>query len=236
MTTTTTERGLCIACNYSLAGIDSTRCPECGRPFDPTDPHTMNMTGVIYAFERTWLAPARWLWPVCRLAVIVIVLHSALLCGMVDVPLLLLAVAFAGIAVVYLTRRLLRQVVIRRHALSRTMLAVDAPQIRKGRIAFLAATVLILLRVPFYIAFFVSLPWLHRIAVTEYELKPFDAPRPHNTMVGLFPVRNVRVDYCGTTFEMWLGHGLSYFPDGRFPYPWPNAMPVFPRWYYVTVD
>ena len=29
----------CISCDYPLAGLSS-RCPECGRPFDPNDPNT----------------------------------------------------------------------------------------------------------------------------------------------------------------------------------------------------
>jgi hypothetical protein len=30
----------CRRCDYILDGIDSHRCPECGRDFDPTDPKT----------------------------------------------------------------------------------------------------------------------------------------------------------------------------------------------------
>jgi len=29
---------ICRACGYSLRGLDSPRCPECGRPFDRFDP------------------------------------------------------------------------------------------------------------------------------------------------------------------------------------------------------
>lgn len=35
--------GLCLQCHYSLQGLKSNRCPECGRDFDPGDPRTMNM-------------------------------------------------------------------------------------------------------------------------------------------------------------------------------------------------
>lgn len=31
---------LCPACGYHLAGVRTTRCPECGRPFSPHDAHT----------------------------------------------------------------------------------------------------------------------------------------------------------------------------------------------------
>ncbi|MHC5002063.1 MAG: hypothetical protein ACYTJ0_02975 [Planctomycetota bacterium] len=30
----------CRSCQYDLTGLDTGRCPECGRPFDPSDPTT----------------------------------------------------------------------------------------------------------------------------------------------------------------------------------------------------
>ena len=30
----------CLTCRYELRGLTSTRCPECGRPFDPASPST----------------------------------------------------------------------------------------------------------------------------------------------------------------------------------------------------
>lgn len=35
--------GLCWNCNYDLRGLSENRCPECGKPFNPADPATMNM-------------------------------------------------------------------------------------------------------------------------------------------------------------------------------------------------
>jgi hypothetical protein len=34
--------GNCRDCGYPLVRLLSDRCPECGRPFDPTDPRTMD--------------------------------------------------------------------------------------------------------------------------------------------------------------------------------------------------
>ena len=34
------RRIYCIKCRYSLFGLTSPRCPECGQPFDPNDPTT----------------------------------------------------------------------------------------------------------------------------------------------------------------------------------------------------
>ncbi|QQE13780.1 hypothetical protein JD969_10055 [Planctomycetota bacterium] len=32
----------CLGCNYNLAHLSTTTCPECGRSFDPTDYQTYN--------------------------------------------------------------------------------------------------------------------------------------------------------------------------------------------------
>src|SRR3954462_6316955 len=34
--------GRCWGCDYSLAHIESRRCPECGRAFDPADERSIN--------------------------------------------------------------------------------------------------------------------------------------------------------------------------------------------------
>lgn len=34
---------LCPGCSYRLDGLLENRCPECGRPFDPTDPGTFRI-------------------------------------------------------------------------------------------------------------------------------------------------------------------------------------------------
>ena len=39
------EQGFCLGCGYALRGLTETRCPECGRAFDPFDPRTMRVPG-----------------------------------------------------------------------------------------------------------------------------------------------------------------------------------------------
>src|SRR5437588_712884 len=52
---------LCLDCNYPLPGLAaSTRCPECGRPFDPADPRTMNFGRPLGPFARRLLTPVGW--------------------------------------------------------------------------------------------------------------------------------------------------------------------------------
>src|SRR5687767_8402235 len=64
--------GACWECGYSLRGLVSRRCPECGRPFDPLDPRTMNM-----GREVGWLA-ARFMrppgWPIHALTAVAVAL------------------------------------------------------------------------------------------------------------------------------------------------------------------
>lgn len=35
--------GRCLSCHRSLCHVPENVCPDCGRPFDPADPRTMNM-------------------------------------------------------------------------------------------------------------------------------------------------------------------------------------------------
>src|SRR5882672_6822328 len=48
------EPGRCWGCNYLLRGLESGRCPECGRPFDKA---TMNWRGQIGGVARGLIQP-----------------------------------------------------------------------------------------------------------------------------------------------------------------------------------
>jgi hypothetical protein len=52
--------GLCLNCGYSLFGLPTPRCPECGREFDPLDPSTMNMGRELSELAKWVLGPLRW--------------------------------------------------------------------------------------------------------------------------------------------------------------------------------
>ncbi|MEX2218100.1 MAG: hypothetical protein WD749_05010 [Phycisphaerales bacterium] len=47
----------CLSCGYTLAGVTSGRCPECGRGFDAADPETFDQPGPSAGRrrERRWL-------------------------------------------------------------------------------------------------------------------------------------------------------------------------------------
>lgn len=49
--------GYCWECGYALRGLETPRCPECGRSFDPTDPTTMNTGRVVGPVTRWLMSP-----------------------------------------------------------------------------------------------------------------------------------------------------------------------------------
>lgn len=56
------QRAICWACNYPLRGLTESRCPECGRAFDPDRPETMNINAKpIGAVARWFIGPPGWL-------------------------------------------------------------------------------------------------------------------------------------------------------------------------------
>jgi hypothetical protein len=55
------DEALCLGCNYPLRGLVSARCPECGRPFDPADPITLNLGRPLGGLDKKMLRPiGRW--------------------------------------------------------------------------------------------------------------------------------------------------------------------------------
>jgi hypothetical protein len=52
--------GRCWECGYVLRGLTTHRCPECGTPFDPAEPATMNMGEEIRGPQRWMMRPPGW--------------------------------------------------------------------------------------------------------------------------------------------------------------------------------
>ena len=44
-------------CKYSLRGLQTYRCPECGRPFDPREPLSMDLGRPLERWAVRWLGP-----------------------------------------------------------------------------------------------------------------------------------------------------------------------------------
>jgi hypothetical protein len=58
--TRSTDNAFCLACGYPLRALPTSRCPECGRPFDPADPRTMSLGQPLRPWQRWLLRPTGW--------------------------------------------------------------------------------------------------------------------------------------------------------------------------------
>jgi hypothetical protein len=211
----------CIACHYPLRQLAPTtrNCPECGRPFDPTDPSSVNVGHPIPRTLRWSLGPVRWLYPAVRVVVILALLADVPLGGVIRYAWVTLGLLWLPVGLVYYLRQALRRWVVWRYQQDYELLDADEAQVRRSRRIMGIAVLLLLFRIPFYIVFLPSLPWLNRCAHEEYSVKPFDAPRPTHVVVGLIPVRAVYVHYGGVTFDTWIGQ-LTYHEDFEGTHWW----------------
>lgn len=212
---------VCLACNYPLSQLDpATRaCPECGRAFDPDDPWSMNTSRPVPEILRHWLAPVQWIWPAMRVVVIMALLCNILLAGGIIASWLVLCVLSAAVGGVYYFRKVMRHAVAVRYVLPPSLLGVDRAAISKSRRLFAVAAVLLFFRIPFYLVFLISLHWLNASGHYEYTVRPYFEKRPALTLIGVFPVREIKASYSGAYYDTWLG-GMWYFEKDDGTYTW----------------
>ena len=55
-----TDNAFCIGCGYPLRRLESDRCPECGRAFEPADARTMSAGRPLRRWQRCLLEPIGW--------------------------------------------------------------------------------------------------------------------------------------------------------------------------------
>ena len=208
----TDQPGLCYDCNYRLNDIDSTRCPECGRPFDPADLNTINWHGPIGPITRLSLAPTRWILPAC----LIVAAGAALISNwmLVDTlqAILLLSLAMTAPLLLIMPKIAVRTWAIDRYDLPHDASTADNAAARKLAHAYWIAAALIFLRVPLILIVLVNLPSLARVANHEYADVPLYSAHPQNVRVGLLPVHEISVTPSGVTFSLRAGIRLHYLP------------------------
>jgi hypothetical protein len=226
--------GICRDCNYPLRDLPEPRCPECGRAFDPNDPATMNMGRPTGALARRlmarpgWptitatLAPMLWLYwvvrsPQCYYMPFIVVIAGAFIVAMLC-------------WFIYGMRERVRFAIARRFE-------QPLQPHRRGKwvlgIVF-AMGVGVLVRLPLYIGFTVSRPFLERYR-REFLQNP-SAARPKIQWIGVYRIRTPQLPrydqvlrfYIEDSVEDGFGYseqpinyaGVNYGAGGHLQGPW----------------
>jgi len=226
----------CLGCGYALRGLTETRCPECGRAFDPTNPTTFWHERVPGRVGRAWLkAPG---WPLNTAAV----LAGLAMLASDSVPggywwlfllallgwLVIGAVWFVGLVVGLLLARYYRRPFREQSARWRRWGLAPA-------VAAVAAA-LVALHVPLRTTFWLSRSAMDRLAQQVMNSAP-GAPASPDRWVGLYYATRIERWRDGMRFEIPdtgfsdSANGFVYSPNGRpeeyVSRPWPFDGP----WY-----
>jgi hypothetical protein len=230
---------LCLDCNYPLGNLPASRCPECGRDFDPRNPATFNSARPLNALDRTLLAPVGPFTFAAAGLPCAAMLHLSLNSGIYYLWLyaLFLFLMCCVVAAAVGVRLLLRAVV--------PPAGVPRPRDRRRVVAIGAATAvtcaLVIAQVPLRIAFLCSRPQLDRLVADVRSGKVAEPVTPRRA--GLFTVASSSSYGGGDTlfFEYaLLGQqgGIAYCPtDGpEGHYNTGSDGPLGWRWYWWTDD
>jgi hypothetical protein len=203
-------RGFCRSCGYSLEGIQSARCPECGREFDPSNWETMRHPRTLD--ESYGRAPGRVVLALTVVAVVSTVLAyaspepNAFFRKLGEVMWLIAAVSVG-------MRVACRWVIPARLLPGRAEWRVFARRVSAFLLTFVVVWLLVVIRVPLVVRLWVSLPSLYR-AVARARERP-GGTRGVEEWIGAFPVIAVFQPDGAVGFPLREFSGtIVYAPDG----------------------
>jgi hypothetical protein len=154
---------LCLDCNYSLIGLPTNRCPECGREFNLENPKSFNSERPLRWIDRKLLKPIGW----PTFTTIALICCGYLYLGIYPamyflwfVPFVLALVPLFLVALMLAVRDLLRNCLIPSPDFLR-----DSRQRERRALAIVGISLLLVLfHVPLRIVFFLAKPELDRVA------------------------------------------------------------------------
>jgi hypothetical protein len=205
--------GLCLTCNYSLRGLPTARCPECGREFDPMDPATMNMGRELSATAKWVLGPVRWPVNLATWAALLFALWFARLPGgqIRSSPALLILI---GLGLLWLAWPVLRVMAARKYGWPHSLLMRGQKQRIAVGAALMLASAAIVFALPFRAAVAVSRPAMDRMA---QQIVASVKPYGEDQWVGLYPARRIKQVPGGMRFTVEERNrayksGFTYLP------------------------
>lgn len=180
--------GLCLDCGYALHGLPTPRCPECGRPFDPLDPKTMNMGRELSELAKWVLGPVRWPVSLMSWGAIAISLWYARLPGdqLANSSSLWILI---GLGVLWLAWPIVRVAAARRYGWP-TSLLMRGQRLRIAvGLSLLLTAVAIVYQLPMKAALYVSRPALNQLA---QELLASGEPYADDRWCGVYKATRVK--------------------------------------------
>lgn len=209
------DNALCLRCNYPLRGLCSTRCPECGRDFDPADPRTFNAGIPEGRFARRFLSrppPAVSLdlaWIGTAFGII-----GASSPGWKSLPLVIGAGIWAGLFSSWSVRAATRYFLIKLYR------QPPDPKPRRAMQWLVILTVLLApSRLPLFVRFWISRPSMTQVARDEMEA-PLQISPAGERFVGLYYFDAVgkcphSVSFVTRYFFEPSGAGFIYIQPGE---------------------
>jgi hypothetical protein len=222
-----TDRALCLGCNYPLRGLPATRCPECGREFDPEDPWTIWIGRAAPQLIRRLTQPmARWLRRLVTMSCLGILWGAAWLpAGAVAESLGWIVVIDVSAFIIF--RRMLR--FLFRRSVTRLGLPPSERDTRGQKLVVFLAMTSTIGWWPLRVSLFVQRPLLDRFAWHAYAELPMDSPPRTPRFVGLLLVMNVHTVPNCVTINTPRGR-LICDPDGGWPYELSRSDEEYPWW------
>lgn len=187
--------GICLDCHYPLRSLPKPRCPECGRPFDPVDPRTMNMGRPMSRRLRRLVLRPVGLWLSCAGAIATAAVVSGLQVprgpwGHYEVGLVL----WLAIGLAWLTAATIRRLVAHAYAQPDTWSRKEERRKRLIQWLFVVSVVALFTGAPAYLRFILFFPSIDRVAKAHWASPPpatvRTAPAGHLCPHGVwFPAR-----------------------------------------------
>lgn len=220
------EDAHCLGCEYSLRGLSTQRCPECGRPFDPGDKRTMRIGPRFGAATRILTGPiGEWARRMLLIGCAAILWGAAWLPGARYVE---LAGWCAACAVVCYTipRRFLR-LLLRWQLGMRRMGSITSERFSRRQLLLVALAMSSpLFWWPLRVSMFVQRPLLDHFAYYMFAQRPLIHPLTSPRPVGWLLVAGASADPHGVEMHV-LGGGSIYWSENR---------PHGPDWSCSPVD
>jgi hypothetical protein len=211
----------CAKCGYSLRGLISTCCPECGKEFDPNPPYPPQVMEL--------LKPVDWPARSAKVLTIVLIVTEALLWPPPWFALFWWLCIYVGIMGSYWKRDSAKRHAIRRLKISGQYSANEPPMLWRARRWLGIGLVLTLLQAPQFGLFAIEFPLLSQNVHRLYEKET--ANGPHNWHWCLFqPIWDLEVNpagiefYMGTTDVAYDGLGSLHAGENGWHH-------VFGRWW-----